>query len=56
MIGDSRKDLEAAKNAEIDSLLFYPKSHSIFYDLKNLKTYNPTYIITRFDQALQYLK
>lgn len=56
MIGDSRKDIEASKNADVDSLLFYPKSHSIFYDYKDLVTYKPTYVVSKFDQMLQYLK
>lgn len=46
IIGDSKSDLGAAKNAQIDSVLFYPKTHKIFYDLKMLKTYQPTYIIS----------
>lgn len=52
MIGDSRKDLEAAKSAGIDSILFYPKKHKLFYDLENLKSYNPTYIVSDFNEIL----
>jgi HAD superfamily hydrolase (TIGR01509 family) len=43
MIGDSRKDLGAAKNAGIDSILIYPPSHRIFYNIDELNKYNPTY-------------
>jgi pyrophosphatase PpaX len=45
IIGDSTSDLGAAKNAKIDSVLFYPKEHEDFYIWENLKKYNPTYII-----------
>lgn len=56
MIGDSRKDIEAAKNANIDSILYYPKSHTIFYDFNDLKKYDPTYTISDFNEALKLLK
>ena len=56
MIGDSRKDIEAAKNAGVDSILYYPKDHSIFYDLKDLNKYNPTFKISGFNEALKILK
>lgn len=55
MIGDSRKDIEAAKNAGIDSILFYPKNHSVFYNFKSLTEYKPTYIISNFSEASKYL-
>lgn len=55
MVGDSNKDLGAANNARIDSLLFYPKDHAIFYDLKDLESYKPTYIISDFKDALSIL-
>jgi pyrophosphatase PpaX len=48
MIGDSRKDLEAATNAGIDSILVYPESHKLFYDIDQLKQYRPTHIVTSF--------
>lgn len=52
MIGDSDKDLGAAQNAGIDSILFYPKEHEKFYDLDELKTHNPTYIVEDFKDIL----
>lgn len=45
MIGDSRKDLGAAKNAKVDSILVYPKSHELFYSLKELQLLDPTYTV-----------
>lgn len=51
MVGDSHKDLEAAQNAGIDSLLTYPPEHNIFYDLKDLQRHNPTYTVRSFAEA-----
>lgn len=48
MIGDSRKDLEAANNAGTDSILIYPESHELFYDLEQLKQYKPTHLVSSF--------
>lgn len=45
MIGDSRKDIEAASNAGVDSILYYPKAHEKTHDLEMLMTYKPTYVI-----------
>jgi pyrophosphatase PpaX len=45
IVGDSDKDLGAALNAGIDSLLVYPPEHEKFYDLDELKTFKPTYIV-----------
>ena len=55
MIGDSRKDLEAAKNAGIDSVLIYPESHKTFYDLRQLMTYEPTYVVSGFEELNQLI-
>jgi len=48
MIGDSDKDLGAAKNAGIDSVLFYPPEHATFYNLDKLKALDPTYVVDDF--------
>lgn len=45
MIGDSDKDLGAARNFGIDSVLFYPAEHKKFYDLEKLKELEPTYFL-----------
>lgn len=55
MIGDSRKDLEAANNAGVDSILVYPESHKIFYNIDDLKKYKPTFIISNIGEAINYL-
>jgi len=52
MIGDSDKDLGAAQNFGIDSILFYPEEHAVFYDLEKLQKHNPTYVIGDFKQIL----
>lgn len=52
IIGDSKSDLGAAQNASIDSILYYPQQNELFYDLENLKTYHPTYIVKDFLQVL----
>jgi len=53
IVGDSKKDLEAANNAGIDSILFYPEEHSLFHDLKELKKCQPTYIIKSFKEIIR---
>ncbi len=45
MIGDTDKDLGAAKNAGIDSILFYPSNHADFYDYEHLISFKPVQII-----------
>ena len=50
MIGDSKSDLGAAKNASLDSVLFYPRHNELFYELETLKTFQPTYIIQDFKE------
>lgn len=49
IVGDSKSDLGAANNAGIDSILFYPESHSAYYSLDDLKLYNPTYTFSNFE-------
>lgn len=52
MIGDSDKDLGAAKNAGVDSILFYPTEHRKFYDIAKLNKFEPTFIVNDFRQIL----
>jgi HAD superfamily hydrolase (TIGR01509 family) len=52
MIGDSDKDLGAARNYGIDSILFYPGEHRKFYDFDKLKALEPTHIIDDFKKIL----
>ena len=53
MIGDSRKDIEAASSAGIDSILFYPPSHERFHNLDNLLSSEPTHMVTDFREILK---
>ena len=52
MIGDSDKDVEAARNAGIDSILFYPPEHVKFYDIEKLKQFEPTYVVDDFSKIM----
>ena len=56
MIGDSDKDLGAAANAGVDSLLFYPPAHKKFYNLEKLKQLNPTYIVEDFRKVMDIVR
>jgi pyrophosphatase PpaX len=53
MIGDSDKDIGAANNAKIDSILFYPPEHEKYYDISDLKSHEPTYVVNDFRQILK---
>jgi len=53
MIGDSDKDIGAANNAGIDSILFYPPEHKEFYDLSELEELHPTHTINDFQEVLK---
>lgn len=52
MLGDSDKDLGAARNAGIDSALYYPETHRLIHNLDHLKTFNPTHTIAHWDDFL----
>lgn len=56
MIGDNDKDLAAAANAGTDSVLFYPASHHLIYDLAELQKLHPTYTIRSWKEALHQLQ
>lgn len=56
IVGDSKSDLGAANNAGIDSILFYPESHTNLYSLEDLKKFNPTYIFDSFEELTQAIK
>ncbi|MGB3945569.1 MAG: HAD-IA family hydrolase [Candidatus Saccharimonadales bacterium] len=55
MIGDSDKDLGAAHNFDIDSILFYPDEHRKFYDLEKLLALKPTYVVDDFRNILDVI-
>ena len=56
MIGDSDKDIEAARNAGIDSILFYPKEHEKFYDYDEMQAFNPTYTVNDFRKVIKIVE
>jgi pyrophosphatase PpaX len=53
MIGDSDKDIGAAVNAGVDSILFYPDAHEKFYDLSELQALDPTFTVRDFRQVVE---
>lgn len=55
MIGDCEHDLNAAHAAGVDSALFYPDSHTFFYDLGHLRESNPTYTMRTFAELRKLL-
>lgn len=50
LIGDSAIDLRTAKNAQIDSILYYPPENEAFYDFDCLKKEEPTHIARSFTE------
>lgn len=50
MLGDSDKDLGAAQNAGIDSILFYPESHKLVHDRVFLESFNPTLTVAKWSE------
>jgi len=55
MVGDSTPDIEAANAAGIDSVLFYPPEHDLFYDKDDLLAHNPTHVIEKFSDLLKII-
>lgn len=45
MLGDTTRDILAAHEAGVDSLLYYPPQHEAFHDLAVLKASRPTFIL-----------
>lgn len=55
MVGDSDKDIISARNAGIDSILFYPPAHSRFHDITYLRSLKPTYVVGSFQELSSLL-
>lgn len=55
IIGDSDKDVLAGINSGIDSILFYPPEHELFYELDELRTHNPTYVVHDFRDIMNII-
>ena len=49
MLGDTTRDILAAHEAGVDSLLYYPAQHEPFHDLEALKASKPTFVIHNWD-------
>lgn len=56
MVGDSPKDLLAAKNAGTDSLLFYPPEHEMQHSREELMKCGPTYTVSSWRELLDRLQ
>ena len=55
MVGDSRSDLGAAQNAGVDSILFHPSHNEFFYELEDLRRYEPTHLVRNFSDIKSIL-
>ncbi len=49
-IGDKDTDIQAANNAGIDAVLYYPPSHQKIYRLDDLKKHHPAAVITDWQE------
>jgi len=54
-IGDKDTDIQAANAAGVNSILYYPAAHQLFYDLNETKRHNPTHIITDWQELTDSL-
>ncbi len=52
IVGDSEKDILAGRNANVSTILYYPKINQSFYSLDTLKSLKPDFLITNFSQVL----
>ncbi len=52
MVGDSDKDILAAQNAGIDSILFFPEYNVKFYSDNHHNSLKPTYTIKSFEEII----
>jgi pyrophosphatase PpaX len=53
MVGDSAADIEGARSAGVDSILFFPPTHTKFFDIEELKQLRPTYVIPDFRDVVR---
>jgi pyrophosphatase PpaX len=56
IVGDSDKDLGAATNFGIDSILFHEPSHEKFYPLTELQKLHPTHVVSRLEDIKSVIK
>lgn len=50
IVGDGDKDLGAASNAGIDSVLFFPAENEPYYDVAKLMELKPTFVVTDLEK------
>lgn len=55
MVGDTVKDIEAAKRAGIDSALYFPDEYREYYDEVRQKGLGATYVIKSFQDLERFL-
>lgn len=55
MTGDTVKDVLAAKNAGIESILYFPKRYEVFYDKASQESLPATYLIRDFAEFKNFL-
>ena len=55
MIGDSVKDVEAAKNSAVKSCVFYPKVNQAFYKSETVAEWNADFLISEFQELTQFI-
>lgn len=55
MTGDTVKDVEAANNAGIESVLYFPKRYEVFYQRESQESLKADYIISDFTELKNFL-
>jgi phosphoglycolate phosphatase len=55
-IGDKDTDIQAAHNAGVDGVLYYPAAHQLFYNLNELQAHKPEAIITDWQNLTDSLR
>lgn len=53
LVGDSGKDLQTATRAGIASALYFPPGNATFYRLRELRRYEPDFVIRDFRELLR---
>ena len=56
MVGDTGKDMQAAKAAGVDSALFYPRRYEEYYARRLQASWKPTYVVRGFADMNRFLK
>ena len=54
-VGDTWTDLKAATSAGVPSILYHPRSHSKFNDLKELTDQKPTHVVKSYAELTRLL-